>query len=60
MFEVEFAMMLQVRILSWLEIRNLYIRPDLNQDPAGIVIETALLRKLSNDFDYSSTCCTNY
>lgn len=25
MFEVEFAMMLQVRILSWLEIRNLDI-----------------------------------
>ena len=55
MFEVEFAMMLQVRIPSWLEIRNLYISPDLNREPAGIVIESALLHKLLNHYDFSST-----
>ena len=55
MFKFEFAMTLWVRIPSWLEIRNSYLSPDLNREPAGIVIETALLRKLLNNYDCSST-----
>ena len=55
MFKFEFAMMLWVRIPSWLEIRNSYLSPDLNREPEGIVIETSLLHKLLNNYDYSST-----